>query len=123
MFLCGSPVSTKSKMLVAVSLSVTEVELFAGCNCIQDLLFIKQILELMGLKVKMPMILQMDNKGAINLVNNWGLAGCTRHVCTKINFLQELKEELLLSCDGYQEREILLTYSPRTLVALLSRSI
>jgi hypothetical protein len=95
-FLCGSPVSTKSKMLLAVSLLVTEAELFAGCNCIQYMLFAMHILESMGLKVKKPMVLQMGNKGAINLVNSWSSTGRTRHVCTKINFLRELKEQLLL---------------------------
>jgi hypothetical protein len=95
-FLCGAPVSTKSKMLQAVSLSVTEAELFAGCNCAQDMMFVMRILNSMGLKVKLPMVLQMENKGAINLVYNWSSAGRTRHICTKVNFLPELKESLHL---------------------------
>jgi hypothetical protein len=47
----------------------------------------------MGLKVKKPMILEMDNKGAVDLANNWSSAGRTRHVATRICFLRELKEE------------------------------
>jgi hypothetical protein len=34
------------------------------------MLYVQQILELMGLKVKLPMILEMDNKGAVDLANN-----------------------------------------------------
>jgi hypothetical protein len=34
------------------------------------MLYVRQILELMGLKVKLPMILEMDNKGAVDLANN-----------------------------------------------------
>jgi hypothetical protein len=34
----------------------------------------------MGLKVKLPMILEMDNKGAVDLANNWIIGGRTRHV-------------------------------------------
>ena len=33
-----------------------------------------------GLKVKTPMILEMDNKGAVALANNWRVSGRTRHV-------------------------------------------
>ena len=50
----------------------------------------------MGLKVQKPMILWVDNKGAVDLANNWSTAGRTRHIATKINFLRELKEEGLL---------------------------
>ena len=39
------------------------------------------------------MILQVDNKGAFDLVNNWSAAGRTRHVAIRVNFLRELKEQ------------------------------
>jgi hypothetical protein len=42
------------------------------------------------------MVLEMDNKGTVDLVNNWSATGHTRHICTKIYFLRELKEEGLL---------------------------
>ena len=34
----------------------------------------------LGLKVKFLMILEMDNKRAVDLANNWSIGGCTRHV-------------------------------------------
>jgi hypothetical protein len=49
-----------------VGLSVTESEL--------------GILKSMGLCVKKPMILYLDNKGAKDLANNWSVRGRTRHV-------------------------------------------
>ena len=67
-FLCGSPVSIKSKMLQVVSLSVTGAELFATCNCLQDMMFVLRILESISLKVKLPMVLQLDNKGGTQLI-------------------------------------------------------
>ena len=30
--------------------------------------------------MKLPMILEMDNKGAVDLASNWSIGGCTRHV-------------------------------------------
>ena len=51
---------------------------------------------IVGLQVEKPMILQMDNKGAVDLANNWSSAGRTRHVAVRICFLRELKEEGVL---------------------------
>ena len=50
----------------------------------------------MGLQVKLPMILDMDNKGAVNLANNWSVGGQTRHVDMRNYFLRELKDEGVL---------------------------
>jgi hypothetical protein len=94
--LCGAPVTTKSKMQGCVTLSVTEAELVAATECAQDMLFVMRVLESMELTVKKPMILQCNNKGAIDLVNSWSVAGRTRHVSTKIHFLRALKEEGIL---------------------------
>ncbi len=51
----------------------------------------KNVLDLMGLKIKLPMILEMDNKGAVNLGNNWSVGGQTRHVDVRQCFLRELE--------------------------------
>ncbi len=51
-FLCGAPVSIRSKMLDCVTLSVTEAELVAATQCAQDMLFVMRVLESMDLKVK-----------------------------------------------------------------------
>ena len=42
------------------------------------------------------MMLEMDNKGAIDLANNWSIGGQTRHVDVQNFFLHELKDEGLL---------------------------
>ena len=60
------------------------------------MIFVMRLAESLGLKVKKPMILYCDNKGAVDLANNWSTAGRTRHIATKINFLRELKEQGLL---------------------------
>jgi hypothetical protein len=40
----------------------------------------------------MPMVLQMDNKGAKDLINNWSVGGRTRHINVCYLFLCEAKE-------------------------------
>jgi hypothetical protein len=39
------------------------------------------------------MILRVNNKGVVDLVNNWSVTRRTRHITAKINCLRELKEE------------------------------
>ena len=51
-----------------------------------------RVIESIGLKVKKPMILEVDNKGTVDLINNWSVGGRTRHVETRQLFLRELKE-------------------------------
>ena len=50
----------------------------------------------LGLKVKLLMKLEMDNKGADDLANNWSVGGRTRHVDIMNFFLRELKDTGLL---------------------------
>ena len=39
------------------------------------------------------MLLEMDNKGVVDLANNWSVGGRTRHVDVQYYFFRELKEE------------------------------
>ena len=79
-------------MQSCVTLSVTEAEMMAAVSCVQEMLFIKNVIESMEMKVKLPLKLSVDNKGAVDAINNWNVGGRTRHVAVKINFLRELKE-------------------------------
>jgi hypothetical protein len=92
-FLEGCVISTKSRMPPIVALSVTEAELVAATECAQDLIYAKNILESLGLKVQLPMKLYIDNSGCIDLICNWSSGGRTRHMETRMFWLHELKEE------------------------------
>ena len=46
----------------------------------------------MGLKIKKPMEVKCDSKGAVDLVNGWTVGGGTKHMDIRLAFLQELKE-------------------------------
>ena len=52
-----------------------------------------RLLESIHLKVKKPMILVCDNKGAIDICNNWTVNGRTKRIDTRNYFLRELKEK------------------------------
>ena len=85
-------VAIACRMQRIVALSVTEAELIQIVECAQDMLFVWRLLTDMGLKVNLPMILESDNQGAINIVNNWSSTGCTRYIDCRLKFLREMKE-------------------------------
>jgi hypothetical protein len=88
----GEPVITKSIMQEMMKLLVTEAELESAVTNLQDMLFVRQLIESMGLKVRLLMVLCVDNQGVRELVNNWSVGSRTRHAATKAMFLRELKE-------------------------------
>ena len=62
--------TVKSGQQKIVAISVTEGERSAGTFCTQDMLYVMKIVESVMIKVKKPMKLTLDNKGAVNLAQN-----------------------------------------------------
>ena len=75
---------------------MTEAELIAACECAQDMIQVKQIVSSLGLEVKTPLKLYMDNHGVVDLVNMWSVGGHTCHVDAQSWWLRNLKEEVQL---------------------------
>jgi hypothetical protein len=48
------------------------------------------------LEVELPMTLEMDNSGLVDIANSWSVGGRTHHVDVRNYFLQELKDQGLL---------------------------
>ena len=92
-FLEGSPVCMRSSQQKSVTLSTAEAELVAATLCAQEMLFVMRLLESIGLKVQKPMELFVDNKGAVDLANNWSIGGRTCHMEVRQYFLRDLKDE------------------------------
>ena len=82
------PVSFRSNTQKTVTLSMIEAEGAAGVMVAQDMLYVYRLLQSLGLEVELPMILEMDNKGAVDLANNWSVGGRTRDVDVRNNFLR-----------------------------------
>jgi hypothetical protein len=96
----------KNKMMPVVAVLVTEAELFAATWCAQDISFEMQILESMGLKVKKPMRMNVDNKGAKDLCDNLTVDGRTRNVEVKQMFLRKLKESKVVNTNWIPREEM-----------------
>lgn len=95
-FLEDAPVANRCTGQHYVTMSSAESELGSATTCAQDMLFTMRVLESIGLKVKKPMLLEIDNKGAIDWVNSWSVAGRMRHIDVRECFLRDLREDGLI---------------------------
>ena len=62
-------------MMPIIALSVIDAELYAAVQCVMYMMYMWRVLCFLGLQVQLPMILEVDNKGADNFCNNWSVAG------------------------------------------------
>jgi hypothetical protein len=62
-----------------------------------NMLFAWRVVGSIGLQVQLPMKIEVDNKGAVDLANSWTATNRTRHIATRINFLRELKAQGTIS--------------------------
>ena len=104
-YLEDAPVAIASKQQEGVTLSITEAELWAATSCAQDMLYVMHTIESLGLKVEKPMILQVDNKGAVDMANNWSSRGRTRHIEVREYFIRELKERNIILTEWISSQE------------------
>jgi hypothetical protein len=86
------PVMHRSAKQKTVALLVCKAEMNLAVLCAQDMIYAKHVLESLGLQIETPMVLQMDNKGAVDLINSFSVGGRTHHIDVRQCFLQELEE-------------------------------
>jgi hypothetical protein len=69
-FLMGVPILWKSKSQRSATLSSSEAEYFAMSEAVKEVRFIVMALESLGIKVETPIIVKVDNVGAIFMAEN-----------------------------------------------------
>ena len=55
------------KMTPILALSITEAEFYAEILYVQDMMFVMRILNSLGIMVELPMVLEVDDKGASDI--------------------------------------------------------
>ncbi|GAU51028.1 hypothetical protein TSUD_291040 [Trifolium subterraneum] len=100
LFMLGSgAVSWSSRKQPIVTLSTTEAEFIAAAHCVCQGIWLKRILESMGLKQQRCLDVFCDNSSTIKLSKNPVLHGRSKYIDIKFHFLRNL------SCDGTIELE------------------
>ena len=86
-YFMGCPVAWKSKGQENVTLLSTEAEYVAISEISSEMLFLKGMLEFLGLKVSYPIHVLADNIGAIYLTKTATGSNRTKHVDTRYHFV------------------------------------
>ena len=89
LFLLGVPIVWKSKAQKSVTLSSAEAEFVAMSEAVKEILFVVNLLESMGVKVKKPVIVKVDNQGAIFMAENVNTSQRTKHADTRAKFVTQ----------------------------------
>jgi hypothetical protein len=76
-----------------VTLSVTKAELMAVVSCMQYVIYAKDVVILMGLRIQLSVDIQIKNKGSKDLFNKLSVGGRTRYIEVNLNYMRELKEK------------------------------
>ena len=86
-------ISWESRGHKSVSLSCTEAEYVAMSEVCMEVIFIKNILVFLEIKLDYPIIIQCDNVGAIYLANNEKTSGQTKHIDVRYHYVREFIED------------------------------
>ena len=86
-FLCSNLIFWCSKTTPSVKLSSTDVEYYVLTEVTKEIMYLKQLLETLGLTVKTPILIYENNQQAIDIANNLMIKSRTKHIDIKLHFI------------------------------------
>ena len=92
----GVAISWSSKAQRSVTLSSTEAEYMALSEVAKEIIFAKHVLDSMGIKVKLPIVINVDNTGAMFLGMNRMIGQRTKHIDIRAHFVREYIQDDIL---------------------------
>ena len=92
----GTPVSYCSRRQQLVTTSTTEAEYVAECECVKEVVWLRNVLSHLGEEQTGPTTLYCDNQSAIRLVKNPEFHHRTKHIDVKFHFVREKQEEKVI---------------------------
>ena len=104
-YLAGVLISWKSKGQKVPALSSTEAEYVAIAEAVKEILYIMQILKFLGITVKLPVKVHVDNMGAIFLANNSISGTRTKHIDIKMHFIRQYVEDGIVQIEFVRSDE------------------
>jgi len=86
-------ISWKSRAMRTHALSSTEAEYIVVSEGLCEILFVRQVLEFLGIKVEYPITIHCDNVGTIFLSHSAKVSSRTKHIQLKTHFIREYIEK------------------------------
>ena len=85
----GIPICWKSKAQSSVTLSSTEAEWYALSEAVKEIIFLINLLKSIGIRVQLPVIVRVDNVGAIFMSTNLTTTSRTKHIDIRSKYVRE----------------------------------
>ena len=95
-YFMGAPIFWKSRLQKTVALSSTEAEYYAISEVSKEIKFVIMLLKSIGIEPTLPVIINVDNVGAIFMAENKSATSRTRHVDARYHFIHELITDNLI---------------------------
>jgi hypothetical protein len=76
-----------------VTLSSSEAEWVAALEAVKEICFVYQLLTEIGIKVELPIVVRVDNIGAIFMGENVQVSQRTKHVDARTRFVNQYVDE------------------------------
>ena len=93
LYLNRAPISWKSKGMKLVTLSSSEAEFVSLSKTAKEVSFIYQVMMSMGIELKLPIVIRVDNIGAIFMSENVAISNRTKHVDVRYHFVREFVQD------------------------------
>ena len=89
-YLNGHLIHWKSmKQNIGSSTSSCEAEIYAAEKCLEEALWIQGILQDVGMKINLPLVINEDNQSLIRLAEEESLREGTKHLGAKLAFIRK----------------------------------
>ena len=88
-YFCGAPISWRSRIQRSVTLSSAESECIAIGDVVKEIMYARNILRSVGIQIGLPVVVNVDNMGAIYIANNTGSSIRTKHIDINWHYIKE----------------------------------
>ena len=95
-YFCDALIAWKSRLQKNVTLSSTEGEYVGLSKISTEILFVHDILVFLGVEIKYPIIVHVDNTGVIFLAKNENLGQSTKNIQRRYHITREYVQDGIL---------------------------
>ena len=89
----GVPICLRSKAQKRITLSSAEAEWIALSEATREIIFVLQLFKEMKIKIELPIVVNVDNMGAIFMSKNINTSSRSKHIDVRTKYVNEYVED------------------------------
>ena len=93
LYFLGVAIAWRSKAQTSITLSSSEAEYVTLSDYVKDIRFVMQLLWELGIEFPRPVVVRIDNVGAIFMAENISSSARTRHIDVRLKFVNDFIKE------------------------------